>query len=77
MTSKVKSVQDITKTFLLPAETSHFAEQTWIPAPRHAGIPHAEEKPQQKEGSLWFCASPHSSPGKEEVFLEIVENSYA
>lgn len=64
MTSKVKSIQDITKargwagTCLLAAEVSHLAEQTWIPAPRHASILHAQEKPQEKEGSLWFCASP-------------------
>lgn len=51
MTSKVKSLQDITKTrgwagtFLLPAETSHFGEQTWIPTPRETGILHTEKKP--------------------------------
>lgn len=45
------------ETSLLPAETSHFAEQTRIPALRHAAILHAEEKPRQKEGSLQFCTS--------------------
>lgn len=55
ITSKVKSIQDITKTrgwagtFLLPAETSHFGEQIWIHAPRDAGILHTEQKPWQKE----------------------------
>lgn len=58
-------------TFLLPAEMSPFAEETWIPAPRHAGTLHAEEKPQQKEGSLKFCTSPQieSKPRKRGGFF--------
>lgn len=62
-------------TSLLPAEMSHFAEQTWIPALRHAAILHAEEKPRQKEGSLQFCTSLQIElkPKKSGGFLVIVE----
>lgn len=46
-----------TRRCLLLAQISHFSEQTCLSAPRHAGSLDTEAKPQQKEGTLHFCAS--------------------
>lgn len=75
MTSKVKSIQEAG---LGHSFFQREAEQTLTFTPRHTGIIHAEEKPSKKKGVCSFAQvlRLNSNPGKDKLFLQIVEKIF-